>query len=338
MAQYPDEIYTPRTLVNKPGTAYDEAKTSRLFAEDQNGTNEEIVAVQEELGTNPKGASGSVKERIEDIETLVPTAPFLKSGSEIYRDAKAKLINAIYGIITPANIIGLWIFDSTSGTTITDRGLLSHNLTTNSDISTLTKGYSGLSPYIQILGNAEKYNAGDHSDFSFGNGATDNAFSIVSLCYPQGNNNRTILAKYDVTTGATKREFRFYTDSSQNLLFALYDESANAVIARRVLSETLPLNKTMVLTATYDGSATVGGLKIYRNGIQIDNNSVTSGTYIAMENTTTPMQSLIISTTGSEVFGFYGLQNVLIIAKEQLTQTQITRLQYLLFGYANIAF
>lgn len=67
MAQYPDEIYTPRTLVNKPGTAYDEAKTSRLFAEDQNGTNDEIIAIQEELGLNPKGSYDSVAALLTDV-------------------------------------------------------------------------------------------------------------------------------------------------------------------------------------------------------------------------------------------------------------------------------
>jgi len=61
MADYPDEIFTPRAVVNLPGEVYDPDKTQRLYAEDINNPNAEIVAIEEELGVNAKGAYSSVK-------------------------------------------------------------------------------------------------------------------------------------------------------------------------------------------------------------------------------------------------------------------------------------
>lgn len=51
-ASYPDNIYQPRTVENKDGVVYNANETKRLFAEDINKANEEIVAIQNALGPN----------------------------------------------------------------------------------------------------------------------------------------------------------------------------------------------------------------------------------------------------------------------------------------------
>lgn len=68
MASYPNEIATPRTMVNRPSVIYDEAKTKIIYAEDFNKDRAEIVAIETELGTNIKGGFADLKARIEDIE------------------------------------------------------------------------------------------------------------------------------------------------------------------------------------------------------------------------------------------------------------------------------
>lgn len=336
MADYPNTITDPRVVANKPGTEYDAAKTTRLFAEDHNGLADEIVAIQTELGTNPKGTKTDVKTRISDIETLVPSAPFIKTENEIYKNAEARLINDIYGIITPDNIVGLWIFDPTTGTTILDRGMKAHDLTLNSDASTLSPNKIGLAPNLSIPGVSVTYSAGDHADFSFGNGSADSAFSIVSLCKQTAVNKRSILSKYDLTTGATKREFRFFEDSSSNLLFSLYDESASAVIARRYLTNKIPTNAWATYFGTYAGNSLATGIKMYLNGLRVDDNTFISGTYVAMENTTASLASYELGSTGMPTYGFTGSQSVIILAKEELTATQVKRLDFILKGYANL--
>lgn len=68
MATYPSAIYSPRTKANASGVVYDADDADRIFAEDVSKDDAEIVAIQTELGTLPKGSSASVKARLENIE------------------------------------------------------------------------------------------------------------------------------------------------------------------------------------------------------------------------------------------------------------------------------
>ncbi len=68
MPQFPEEIFTPREMVNLPGLTRDEADTKNLYAEDYNEATGEIVAVEEILGTEPQGEFETVKARIEALE------------------------------------------------------------------------------------------------------------------------------------------------------------------------------------------------------------------------------------------------------------------------------
>lgn len=64
MADFPGAIAEPRVVENVDGTVYDPEETTRIFAEDVNGANEEIVAIEETLGINPQGSEDTVDERI----------------------------------------------------------------------------------------------------------------------------------------------------------------------------------------------------------------------------------------------------------------------------------
>jgi len=64
MATYPAAIFEPRELENKSGVEFDEEKLNVLFAEDVNDPDAEIVAIETELGTAPKGSDADVKTRI----------------------------------------------------------------------------------------------------------------------------------------------------------------------------------------------------------------------------------------------------------------------------------
>lgn len=68
MASYPDEIYSPRAKENKSGVEYDPDRKTVLFAEDVVKDDDEIVAIETELGLNPKGAYSNVKSRLESLE------------------------------------------------------------------------------------------------------------------------------------------------------------------------------------------------------------------------------------------------------------------------------
>jgi hypothetical protein len=67
MASYPNEIYEPRAKENRSGVVYDPAKKTVIFVEDIKGLDDEVVAVETELGTNPKGNWPDVKSRLIDL-------------------------------------------------------------------------------------------------------------------------------------------------------------------------------------------------------------------------------------------------------------------------------
>jgi hypothetical protein len=70
MSAYPSAIYSPRTKANKVGIVYDAAKQTVGFAEDVIYLDQEVVALETELGLNPKGTSASVLERIKGLRSL----------------------------------------------------------------------------------------------------------------------------------------------------------------------------------------------------------------------------------------------------------------------------
>jgi len=73
MATYPSAVYEPRTKNNKEGVVYDAEEDTTLFAEDVTKDDDEIVAIETELGTNPKGAKADVKTRLNDVDTAIGT-------------------------------------------------------------------------------------------------------------------------------------------------------------------------------------------------------------------------------------------------------------------------
>jgi hypothetical protein len=66
-ADYPAGVYSPRTKANRAGVVYTPTKTTTGYAEDVSKLDAEVVAIETELGANPKGSFGSVKERLDDI-------------------------------------------------------------------------------------------------------------------------------------------------------------------------------------------------------------------------------------------------------------------------------
>jgi len=64
MADYPGAIYSPRTKTNRSGVVYDAAKETVIFAEDISKDDAEVVAIETELGLNPKGGYASVVARL----------------------------------------------------------------------------------------------------------------------------------------------------------------------------------------------------------------------------------------------------------------------------------
>ena len=71
MTDFPGGVYSPRTKENKAGVEYDETKSTVGYAEDLTKLDDEIVAIETELGTDVKGEFANLKARIVDLEARV---------------------------------------------------------------------------------------------------------------------------------------------------------------------------------------------------------------------------------------------------------------------------
>ena len=71
MASYPASVYSPRAKENRNGVVYDAAKKSVIFCEDIQNSDAEIVAIETELGANPKGVFESVAAYLADLASKV---------------------------------------------------------------------------------------------------------------------------------------------------------------------------------------------------------------------------------------------------------------------------
>lgn len=67
MTDYPDAVYSPRTKQNKKGLEYDEDKTEIGYVEDITKLDDEIIAIETELGLEPKGDFDDVAARLEAL-------------------------------------------------------------------------------------------------------------------------------------------------------------------------------------------------------------------------------------------------------------------------------
>ena len=199
--------------------------------------------------------------------------------------ARASFIGQLLRLLGDTRL--LFLFDST-GTTITDKSRNARVLTWSKavqtfDIPPVPLGYGTA---VVFDGVDEEGDIPDAANLSFGDGAVDEPFSIVVLVNTdQITAIASILAKATFTTGSTAREWVFTQNGDGTWSFVVYDESANANIA---VTDTaaLTVGAWTLLVGTYDGTGANTGLRIYKDAVQTSDSRGSSGTYVAMENTT----------------------------------------------------
>ncbi len=117
----------------------------------------------------------------------------------------------------------------------------------------------------------------DNDIYSFGNSTTDSAFSLEAWVYATNGISRYVAYK------ASEWYLRLGTDG--RLICEQEDISVAGTIGRS-WSPTFPTNGWHYVACTYDGSGVSSGTKIYVDGIRVDDVNETSGSYVAMENST----------------------------------------------------
>ena len=188
-----------------------------------------------------------------------------------------------------ADMIAQWYLNDDAADTHVDDVSTNHD-GVSEDKNTTDFTDTGIMGKCLNFGGDQAVEIADDNELSFDDSGAAGPFSISAWVYfTQTGVSQTILSKYDRTTGAEAREWRFFVNSDDELNLYLYDESANAYQGKRLRNDLSEGWHHVV--ATYDGrggdNATLG-ISLYVDGSSIGSTtSIDIGTYVAMENTAT---------------------------------------------------
>ena len=289
---------------------------------------------------------------------LVPTSDtqqydFIKFKNDEKRElTKLTTISLIRSVLSdPLNLVSSWFDDVLQGSTIKDY-VLGHDMSFKFDdtsvspvvsrsanLSEIDQKDSGIARsnlYITNATGSYYSEAADHNDFSFGNGISDNAFSLIVLLRFVATVSQPIFCKRDMTTGSTKTEYYLSTSGGSGLYFGVEDNVHGG--NKSIFTGNLAGLEGQLLSviATYDGSGAEDGLNIYVNGILQSITGNSSGSYTAMCNTTSKLASYRINADGTKTYSdqqyfFRGL------VKEELTAAMVANIDRILrLGYAGL--
>lgn len=156
----------------------------------------------------------------------------------------------------------------------------------------------------------------DTADLSFGNGATDQPFSIVALA----NVTDTAAARRILSKSTTGNLEWVFTVSPGDLLALSVSDASVPVTAQRVSTGTISQGAWHLYGASYDGTGgatAMNGAALYQDGAAIASTATNQATYVAMENTTTPVE--IGSDTGHTASFFPGSLALVAISARNLS-------------------
>lgn len=72
MSSYPNSIVSPRAKENRYGVVFDSNKKQVFYVEDIQLLDNEVVAIENELGLNVKGSHADLAARLAWIESQLP--------------------------------------------------------------------------------------------------------------------------------------------------------------------------------------------------------------------------------------------------------------------------
>lgn len=227
------------------------------------------------------------------------------------------------------------ITDTTTSTTV-DRNArtVTWDATIASRVSELGSGVK-----VTFNGSSNYGSIADAAGLTFGDGATDQAFSITALVNQTASAAvKQIITKMDTTTGNTKREWEFTLTDAEKVQCDGIDESAGAQVGR-AYGTALSTGSWLMLTMTYDGTRANSGFKIYSADSQIDNADNSANSYTAMEDTAATV--LIGARTGTDGAGsnfFQGSMATIFIARGKvLSIDELTTLKHFINSYHDLS-
>lgn len=194
-----------------------------------------------------------------------------------------------------------------------DRRVITHSAAPGARLSAQGIGYG-----LSFNGTDQYASTPDATSLSFGDGTTDQAFSIVAVANVTDTAaERVILSKFDLGGGA--REYYLSVSSTDQLSLRLCDQSA-AVVCSRLSDAPITQGSFVLLGASYSGvggASAANGITLYQNGALIASTATNNASYVAMENLTV---TLDIGTVNSHsAFWFSGSIAMVALCARNLT-------------------
>jgi hypothetical protein len=195
---------------------------------------------------------------------------------------------------------------NTTSTTWTD-------VSGNGNDGTLTNGvlYSGGTMFLD--GTDDYVNCGTGATLTFNNGTNLNDVPFTMGVWVKFNSvlgYQLVIAKSDYGSSPNKREFLFFTNNDSKIHFNLMNLDNYSNRIGRYYNTNLSTNTWYHMFVTYNGSKLESGIKIYINGVRVDDTSDSVGTYSGLSRTTTPFcfgtDWNNYPKQGNKLSGFYG--------------------------------
>lgn len=236
----------------------------------------------------------------------------------------------------------LLLYDGGDTTATTDLSRIARTFDHDASIAG-SLGQLGSGLFRSHDGTSDESDTVDTADTSFGDGANDQPFSIIALVLADDETPAAameIVAKWNLDTDGELREYRFFlTGTNGYPTMEIYDESANAFIGRQDQTA-LTVSTWTLLGGTYDGSEANTGISIFVDAALLDDADSSSGTFVAMEDTTTKVaiaHSLsALSTPVAELFWGGDIALVAMTAKE-LTIDEMWQIKELVNGFFDLS-
>jgi len=170
---------------------------------------------------------------------------------------------------------GTTVADTVNSLTGTINGA---NFSNDNDINAFD--FDGSDDYIDF---------GDSDNLSFGNSSTDSPFSISTWWNMDSYQSFRGVQKF--ANSDINGEYRLNTINSGVLKFSLFDNDMNKQIGIKISGDLSAYEDTWIyIAATYDGSSSSNGLKLYLNGSILSTSSDNAGSYTAMHNSSHPFK------------------------------------------------
>lgn len=258
------------------------------------------------------------------------------SGSQTAQQRRDLFVGALLGILGDTRL--LWLPKSTDTTTSTGEALTARTLTHNATLAgrLTAQGDGQMAAYSPASGHYSLI--ADAADLSFGNGATDSAFSVLALVNVTDTAAaRTIIAKAETNDGSGNgAEWEFMITSADKLMLRLWDNSAGAT-PDRTSDAAITQGSPVLLGATYSGTggaSALNGATLYQNGQSVASTATNSGAYVAMEDKASEVS--VGAEIGHAFNRFNGSIGMLALCAGALTAAQMWQIKKLVAGHFGV--